>query len=232
MPCTVVAIDVDGALAAGEGDGSIQVCAVIVEGFIERDSGVVVDLSLVELEDGASECKPSVLLLLVVNGKPIHTVAGSSLPGLQHNVILYTILIYTVDFSLSNQTITFTASDATGAQRCGLVTITDDSTVENNETFAVFFASMDPMVELVSDQTTVTIIDNDSKSANNGVTSLYCCLPSCLAVVMVQWQFPTYTGSENTGFVQVCAELSQLAEREITFMISSAPLTATGETNL
>ena len=56
MPCTVVAIDVDGALAVGESDGSFQVCAVIVEGFIERDSGVVIDLSLVELEDGASEC--------------------------------------------------------------------------------------------------------------------------------------------------------------------------------
>ena len=61
---------------------------------------------------------------------------------------------------------------------------------------------------------------------------LYCCLSSCFTVVMVQWQFPTYNSGEDTGFVQVCAELSQPAEREIMFMISSAPLTANGETDI
>ena len=78
---------------------------------------------------------------------------------------LYTILTYTVDVSLSNQTITFTAGDTAGAQRCGLISITDDSTVENNETFAVSYTATDPVVELMADQTPVTIIDNDSKSA-------------------------------------------------------------------
>ena len=51
-----------------------------------------------------------------------------------------------------------------GEERCGLVNINDDTTVENNETFISSFTTTDPVVEFVSGQplqAIVTIIDND-----------------------------------------------------------------------
>ena len=71
---------------------------------------------------------------------------------------------HAVDFSLSNQTLVFIAGDTAGAQQCAFVDITDDIIVENNETFVISFATVDPAVEFLTDQAAVTIIDDDGKS--------------------------------------------------------------------
>ena len=76
----------------------------------------------------------------------------------------YKYLYNTADFSFSGQNLTFSTGDTIGEQQCGFANITDDSTVENNETFLVSFTTTDPVVEFASDQATqteVTIIDND-----------------------------------------------------------------------
>lgn len=73
---------------------------------------------------------------------------------------------HTADFSPINQTLIFSTGGTTGDEQCGFVTITDDSTVENNETFLVFFTTNDPVVDFLSSQpqqSVVTIIDDDGK---------------------------------------------------------------------
>ena len=77
----------------------------------------------------------------------------------------------TADFSFSGQNLTFSTGDTIGEQQCGFANITDDSTVENNETFLVSFTTNDPVVEFASDQSTqteVTITDNDGTNHFNG----------------------------------------------------------------
>lgn len=84
-------------------------------------------------------------------------------------LLMYTVyhcksLYNTADFSFSEQNLTFSTGDTAGEQRCGFANITDDNTVENNESFLVSFTTSDHVVEFASDQSTqteVTIIDND-----------------------------------------------------------------------
>lgn len=79
---------------------------------------------------------------------------------------LYDIFFLAIDFSVGDQTLTFSTGNTIGIERCGTANITDDSVVENNETFIVFFMTTDPVVEFVPDQspqTLVTIIDNDGE---------------------------------------------------------------------
>ena len=71
------------------------------------------------------------------------------------------------DFNFTNQTLTFSSGDTIGAEQCGLIEITDDDIVENDETFGVSFTTSDPVVEFSSGLqplTTVNITDDDGKS--------------------------------------------------------------------
>ena len=142
-------------------------------------------------------------------------------------------LILTADFTTSDQTLTFTVGDTIGAQLCGFVNITDDITVENNETFLATFTSTDPAVDFLSGeplQSIVTIIDNDGKLMSELLLiflNFYCFLFA--QVVTVQWQLQAYTTSEESGSVNVCAVLSEPTERNISFMISTSSETASGK---
>ena len=143
-------------------------------------------------------------------------------------------LILTADFTTINQTLTFTVGYTIGAQLCGFVNITDDTTVENNETFLATFTSTDPAVEFLSGeplQSIITIIDNDGKLMSKLLLiflNFYCCFlfPQ---VVTVQWQLQAYNTSEESGSVNVCAVLSEPTERNISFMISTSSETASGK---
>ena len=52
------------------------------------------------------------------------------------------------------------------------------------------------------------------------------------SVVMVEWQLPGYIINEEVVSVNVCAVLSQPAERNVNVMITTASGTATGTNNL
>lgn len=81
--------------------------------------------------------------------------------------VLMIIVLTAADFNFTNQNnITFSTGDTVGEQQCVLVNITDDDTVEKNETFLVSFTTVDPVVVFASDQlsqTEVVIIDDDGK---------------------------------------------------------------------
>lgn len=49
---------------------------------------------------------------------------------------------------------------------------------------------------------------------------------------MVQWQLQQYSSSEEDGFVNICAILSQPTERSVSFLITSAPGTASSKYNI
>lgn len=134
------------------------------------------------------------------------------------------------DFNFTNQTLTFSTGDTAGVNQCGLIDVIDDSTVENNEIFAISFTTSDSVVEFSSDQTTVNITDNDSKSQilPHACIVHYITL-SCFSVVIMEWQRQAYIISEESVSVNVCAVLSQPTERNVNVMITTASGTATGK---
>ena len=53
----VVVFDVGQVLLVGEGGGNVQVCARIAEGFLERESDVIIALTAVEFQSEATLCE-------------------------------------------------------------------------------------------------------------------------------------------------------------------------------
>lgn len=53
----VIVFDIDEVMFVDESSGAVQVCARISEGFIERESDVVIALTAVEFENEATLCK-------------------------------------------------------------------------------------------------------------------------------------------------------------------------------
>lgn len=138
------------------------------------------------------------------------------------------------DFNFTNQTLAFSSGDTVGAEECGLIEVIDDDTVENDETFAISFMTSDPVVEFSSGllpMTVVNITDNDSKSYILPHTILYvhALYSVFFSVVVVEWQLPGYINSEEIVSVNVCAILSQPAERNVNVMVTTASGTATGK---
>ena len=58
----------------------------------------------------------------------------------------------------------FPAGSISGIQQCINITIIDNTTVEEDETFTVTLSTSNPRVELDNNVTTVTILDNDLES--------------------------------------------------------------------
>ena len=58
----------------------------------------------------------------------------------------------------------FPAGSISDTQQCINITIIDNTTVEENETFTVTLSTSNPRVELDNNVTTVTILDSDLES--------------------------------------------------------------------
>lgn len=59
----VIVFDVDQVTLAGESSGTVQVCARIFEGFIEREADVTIALTAVEFQNEASLSKYSATMI-------------------------------------------------------------------------------------------------------------------------------------------------------------------------
>ena len=55
----------------------------------------------------------------------------------------------------------FVPSSDTDVMQCVNITIEDDEALEGDETFTVTLATSDPIVMLETNETTITIVDND-----------------------------------------------------------------------
>ena len=61
--------------------------------------------------------------------------------------------------------LTFPTSSGNNAMQCLDVTITDDTALEDTETFTVTLTTADTVVMLGNNETTVSITDNEGSSA-------------------------------------------------------------------
>ena len=52
----VIVFGVDQVTFVGESSGAVQVCAFILEGFIEREADVIISLTAVEFQNEATLC--------------------------------------------------------------------------------------------------------------------------------------------------------------------------------
>ena len=57
LSLAVIVFDVDQVTLVDESSGAVQVCARIAEGFIERESDIIIALTAVEFENEATLCK-------------------------------------------------------------------------------------------------------------------------------------------------------------------------------
>ncbi|XP_064383720.1 adhesion G-protein coupled receptor V1-like isoform X4 [Halichondria panicea] len=89
------------------------------------------------------------------------------------------------DYFLGTMSLTFTAN---GLTQCGGISITQDSRVENDETFTLQLTSSDPDVTLGASMATVTILNDDT--------------------VTVSLEMGVYSVTEDSGSLMVCAAIT------------------------
>ena len=130
-----------------EDSGSLVVCAVITSEQLLSAETVSVQLSATDGTAGELMDAGNALNTLTDTIPPSLTEAGS-------------------DYFLGTMSLTFTAN---GLTQCGGISITQDSRVENDETFTLQLTSSDPDVTLGASMATVTILNDDSKSTLAGI---------------------------------------------------------------
>ena len=108
------------------------------------------------------------------------------------------------DYAETFYSISYLQSD--GERKCINITIVDDDIIENTETFSLRLASVDVAVSVISDELTVTILDDDQ--------------------VTLALRETNYTVNESAGQLQVMVELKGNLERSISFSLNSNDGTA------
>ena len=76
------------------------------------------------------------------------------------------------DYTRVNSLLNFTSGSSNNATKCQDIIISDDITIENNQTFTVTLSTTDPDVLLGEYILTISIIDNDGQLSH--VASCYC----------------------------------------------------------
>ena len=78
-------------------------------------------------------------------------------------IVMLMIPVANLDYShVSNNILSFSSGDGPGSMRCFSVSITDDTRVENDESFTVFLSSQFRTL-IAQGSTTINILDNDGK---------------------------------------------------------------------
>ena len=75
------------------------------------------------------------------------------------------------DYMAVSDSLTFGPSSPT--KQCVSITLLDDDYLEENETFSVSASTADSAVDIVSDTTVVTIVDNDGKNIASEVVLVH-----------------------------------------------------------